>query len=187
MGKLKNSNPDRAMLFRKMILTLLKDPRPIYVNCNDVGTILKEALKAAGDVKSHDVYYQPNTHFSSHLEISELTTFDYYKEKFQAYRDYFDKFNEKQILGGIKKLYNYSKDQDKVVYAEYPTDVKMILVVENFNFYDLNSQYILAELSEDHKNILMIGQVRSDFEFAKNHIDIGIKAGKGGGIFLDLD
>ena len=62
----------------------------------------------------------------------------------------------------------------------------MILIVENFNFYDLISQNILAGLSEDHKNILMIGQIRNDFEFAKNHIDIGIRGGKGGGIFLNL-
>jgi hypothetical protein len=63
----------------------------------------------------------------------------------------------------------------------------MILIVENLNFYDLNSQNILAGLSEVYKNILMIGQIRSDFEFGKNHIDNGIRTGKGGGLFLDLD
>jgi hypothetical protein len=63
----------------------------------------------------------------------------------------------------------------------------MILVLENFNFYDLYSQYYYARLSEDHKNILVIGQIRDDFDFAKNHIDKDIRAGINGGMFCRIE
>jgi hypothetical protein len=62
----------------------------------------------------------------------------------------------------------------------------MILIIENFNFYDLNSQHYFPHLSEDHKNILMIGQIRDDFDFTKNHIDRDIKAGINGGMFCRI-
>lgn len=143
---------------------------------------------AASQVLEHyNVYYQPNLHFYSEMNIDQICTFDFYKEKFKAYQNYFDKYHEKQIMGQIIKLYNWSTNKEKLVFSDYPTDIKMILVVENFNFYDLNSQSILSGLSEDHKNILLIGQIRNDFAFAENHIDISIKTGKNGGAFCRIE
>lgn len=174
-------------LFIRMLKIKLNDPSPQYVICNNVKTILEYSLEASQVLEHYNVYYQPNQYFYSELKIDQLHTFDFYKEKFTAYQNYFDKYNEKQILGQTIKLYNWSTNKEKLVFTDYPTDIKMILVVENFNFYDLNSQSILAGLSEDHKNILLIGQIRNDFAFAENHIDKSIKAGKNGGTFCRIE
>ena len=52
-----------------------------------------------------------------------------------------------------------------------PKDIKMILVVENFNLLDLKSQYIISNLQESNQSIIVIGQLRNDFDFATTHID----------------
>jgi hypothetical protein len=63
----------------------------------------------------------------------------------------------------------------------------MILIVENFNFWDLKSQSYINQLSEKNTNIIVIGQLRSDFDFALGHIDIGVRSGKGGASFVSLE
>jgi hypothetical protein len=173
--------------FKKAVLERLANPQPLYVYNNNVNSILEYTDEAVEEVNTHDVCYQPNTHFFDKLEITEITPYDFYKKKFKAYRDFYDKFNERQLFGGIVPVYNYSKDQDKYLHPDYPTEIKMILVVANFNFYDLNSQYYFARLSEDHKNILVIGQIRDDFDFAKNHINAELRTGINGGVFCRIE
>ena len=46
----------------------------------------------------------------------------------------------------------------------------MIIIVENYNFWDLKSQFFMARLHEENPNIIVIGQLRTDFNFAINHI-----------------
>ena len=62
----------------------------------------------------------------------------------------------------------------------------MILLIENFNFWDFNSQSFIAQLSEKNPNIIVIGQLRSDFDFASNHVDTEVRKGKGGATFVTL-
>ena len=62
--KLKIAILTKQCFFVRRFLSRLKDPRPIYVNCNDVGTILNESLKVAGDIK-----------YSSMFIISRTLTF----------------------------------------------------------------------------------------------------------------
>ena len=66
---------------------------------------------------------------------------------------------------------------EQSTWVDYPSDVKLILVIDNFNFLDLNSQRVLADLREEKPNILVIGQIRTNPVFAANHIDVALKTG----------
>ena len=66
---------------------------------------------------------------------------------------------------------------EQSTWVDYPSDVKLILVIDNFNFLDLNSQRVLADLREEKPNILVIGQIITNPAFAANHIDVSLKTG----------
>lgn len=163
------------------------EPQGILVTCNNISRILSITLDAANEIKSHEVYYQPNTDFYASMEIDEIITFEDYKQKFEDFCNYFDKHRQTLISRVKKRLFNYSKDCLEEVYIEYPSDKKIILVVENFNFWDFNSQHYFAQLSSTMENIVVVGQIRTDFNFAVNHIDIGIRSGKGSLKFFELN
>jgi hypothetical protein len=153
---------------------------------NDIEYIIKQCLIAAEE-STFEVYYQPNLDFYWKMEVDELSTYESYKERFEDYCNYFDKHRVPHIKKINKKIYNYTKKQldSPEIHIEYPSDKKMILVVENFNFWDKQSQYYFAKLVEKNKNIIIVGQIRTDFEFAIKHIDLGIRYGKGGFHFYE--
>lgn len=171
----------------RMILSSIESSTTIFVACNNINSIIETALVVSDKIKTHDVFYQPNSDFYGYMEISEMETTEYYKQRFDDYCNYFDKHRNTLITRINKKLYNCSKNQEKIVLTEYPNDVNMILIIENFNFWDLNSQSYIAQLSIRNPNIMVIGQLRSDFDFAIRHIDIGVRSGKGGGSFVSLE
>ena len=173
----------------KMILSVAegkKRKRSIFVACNNVDSILGVALAVSAKIKTYNVFYQPNSDFYAHMEIGEILTAEYYKQAFDDYCNYFDKHRSTLITRINKTLYNYSKNYEKIVMTDYPEDIKMILIIENFNFWDLNSQSYMAQLST-RENIIVIGQLRSDFDFAMNHIDISIRSGKVPRVFVSLE
>ena len=145
-------------------------PNTILVQCNNVRFIINAALIASKQLKTHDVYYQPNHNFYADLEIDELSTAEFYKESFKDYCNYFDKHRVPSIINLNKTFYNYSNNNEKTVFTDYPSDRKMIIIVENYNFWDLKSQFFMARLHEENPNIIVIGQLRTDFNFAINHI-----------------
>jgi hypothetical protein len=171
----------------KMILFGTESSTTIFVACNNILSILEAALAVSAKIKTHDVFYQPNSDFYADMEIGEICTTEYYKQKFDDYCNYFDKHRSTLIVRINKTLFNYSKNSERFDLTDYPKDIKMILIIENFNFWDLNSQSYMAQLSEKNPNIIVIGQLRSDFDFAMNHIDIGVRSGKGGGSFVRLE
>ncbi len=187
MGRLNDLITINKHQFTEMILDGAQSSTTILVECNNVRQIIEVALVASEKMKTHDVFYQPNSDFYMDLEIGEITTEEYYKQAFEDYRNYFDKHRVTLITRVIKRLFNYSKNNEELKLVDYPTDKKMILIVENFNFWDLNSQSYITQLSEKNPNIIVIGQLRSDFDFALGHIDIGVKSGKGGASFVSLD
>ncbi|MBW6533913.1 MAG: hypothetical protein K0B11_02795 [Mariniphaga sp.] len=140
----------------------------ILVRCNAISKILSNALEAAEVKTGYDVYLQRNV---CPIEKAGFTDYDDYK----AYFDYFCAFyNSKNYnsIHDIKRLVNYSKAKpEEVFFMDYPVETKMILVVENFNFWSRNSQLGLVRLSQN-PNIMVIGQIRTDFDFAVKHIDI---------------
>jgi hypothetical protein len=164
----------------EMIVDGAQSPSTILVECNDVRLLIELALRASKQMSSYDVFYQPNSDFYMDLEIDDFMTEEKYKEAFEDYCNYFDKHRVTQITERIKRLYNYSKNSEEIKLVDYPTDEKIILIIENFNFWDLNSQYYLIKLSEKNPNIILIGQLRSDFDFALDHIDVGVIAGRFG-------
>jgi hypothetical protein len=168
------------------ILRRAQNPSTILVECNDVRPLIKAALLATENMKEYDVFYQPNSDFYADLEIGEITTKEYYKQRFEDYRNYFDKHRVTLITRVVKRLFNCSKNNEEFNLVDYPTDKKMILIVENFNFWDLNSQSYIAQLSERKPNIIVVGQLRSDFEFVGGHLDIGVRSGQGGASFVTL-
>ena len=84
-----------------------------------------------------------------------------------------------------KRIYNVSKNNEFRIYTEYPKDIQILLFIENFNFYDKNSQCILHNLSKEYPNIKLLCQIRNNFDFAANHIDNEARAG--GGMFYSLE
>jgi hypothetical protein len=173
----------------------------IFVVCNNIGSILEAALavsaksptypinpfwKKQAKIKTYNVFYQPNSDFFGKMEIDEICTAEYYEKAFDDYCNYFDKNRFALITRINKTFFNYSKNQEKIVMTDYPEDIKMILIIENFNFWDLNSQSYMAQLSNKNPNIIVIGQIRSDFNFAMNHIDVSVRSGKGGSSIVNL-
>jgi hypothetical protein len=159
----------------------------ILIECNNVRPLIDVALLATKKMKTYDVFYQPNSDFYLDLEIDEITTEECYKQRFEDYCNYFDKYHVTQVTRMIKRLFNYSKNNEELKLVDYPVDKKMILIVENFNFWDLKSQSYFTQLSEKNPNIIVIGQLRSDFDFVCGHIDIGVRSGKGGASFVSLE
>ena len=162
-----------------------ENPTTILVSYNDIRPILNVAFSASEKLKEFEVYYQPNLDFYADMEITGFTTAEYYKQAFDDYCNYFDKHKISQITRVNKKLYNHSKNRYES-FHDYPEDKKMILLIENFNFWDFNSQSFIAQLSEKNPNIIVIGQLRSDFDFASNHVDTEVRKGKGGATFVTL-
>jgi hypothetical protein len=138
-----------------------------FVYNNDISRIISNALAATKEVKGYMVYFQPN---SFDFEITDFFPYEHQKQKFTDFCNYADKYKAISISDFKKTLFNYSKNSQKEVYTEYPSDLKMILIFGNFNFWDLKSQYILSNLSQN-PNIMVIGQIRTDFDFAANHLD----------------
>jgi hypothetical protein len=170
-----------------MIVDGKQHSKTILVECNNVRPLIQAALLASEKLQKYDVYYQPNSDFYLDLEIGDISTEEYYRQVFDDYCNYFDKHRVPQITTIIKRLINYSNNEEKVICVDYPEDKKLILVVENFNFWDFNSQVYFATLSEKNPNIIVIGQLRSDFDFVKSHIDIGVRSGKGRASFVALE
>lgn len=146
------------------------------VACNEISTILEITLEVASNLPGYEVFLQRNTQFCYNPEIDGDTPIMDYKQAFKDYCNYYDKYREALIVSINKKLINYSNNMEKVVLTDYPTDIKMILVLENFNCWDLNSQYILARLSQKNPNIMVFAQVRTDLDYVMNHLDSGLRS-----------
>ena len=144
-------------------------PISILVYCNDVTRIISTALAAAAESTDYEVFLQKNVY---PIEKAGFADYDDYKAYFDFFCHYYDSKNY-NALKYYKRLANYSKGETfEQVYLDYPKGTKMILIVENFNFWSLNSQLGLVRLSEEDPNIIFIGQVRTDFDFAAKHVDI---------------
>ena len=155
----------------------MDNPRLLLVVCNDIRKIIQPALKVAAAQSDYEVYMQPNLDFyADSMTTGQPIAVDYEKQ-FSDYCNYFDKHRITSIIRINKKVYNYSRDMEQSTWVDYPSDVKLILVIDNFNFLDLNSQRVLADLREEKPNILVIGQIITNPAFAANHIDVSLKTG----------
>lgn len=166
------------------IIRRAKSPTTILVQCNNARPIIEAALLASKKLPSHNVYYQINSDFLGDLTIATAKD---YEQQFKDYCNYFDNHRVALILRINKRLYNYSKNNEKIDFTDYPNHIKMLLIVENYNFLDLNSQVFIATLPEKKPNIIVLCQIRNDFDFATHHIDIGVRSGKGGASFVELE
>lgn len=173
---------DKKRFQRSILGLLLKEGNALttFVVCNNITTLLEYSLETAKvleDIhKRHfDVYYQLNPDFHSLDRTQDFSLLNlpqkHYEEKFKNYCNYFDTQRITSVLKIDKLLVNCSKNNELTIYHEYPTDINMILIIQNCNFWDLNSQLAFAKFSEHHSNILFICQIRSDFDYAINHFD----------------
>jgi hypothetical protein len=139
----------------------------IFVSCNNVSNIIYTALAAVKEVKDYEIYLQRNVF---PIELAGFPDETDYKAFFNYFCTYFDK-KHYNSLHFNKKLINYSKGNQEEIWIDYPSEIEMILIIENFNFWDLNAQLGLSRLSQN-PNIMVIGQIRTDFDFASSHIDV---------------
>jgi len=153
-------------------VSLSKDKRKnCFVYENEIITILSSMLELTKNSK-FEVYFQANPFFTGKLISNEVDNIKVNSE--QMFLDFDNFFNKNQfslIRYLIKRLYNYSKNRELSLFVDYPKDIYMILVIENFNLYDKNSQLILSKLIESHSNIFPVLQLRDDFDFAIKNID----------------
>lgn len=171
--------------FINLVLGTLNNPVPILVYCNDLKKITSALVKVT-DSNDCELLHQQGP-IDPIEGLKDTLLYEYYKDQ------YFINKDRNLLARGIDKLYNISSGSELKVVMGYPnmsgflTDKKMILLLENFNFWDTNSQTYLAGLSERHKNIIPVCQIRPDFDFASNNIDIGLRTGKYGAIHLILE
>lgn len=185
MGHYKNlRSVDKDELAKKILLIaklyegqLKKESaKTIFVECNEVKPIIQAAIIASNEMKTHDVFFQPNSFFPGDLEVYKFATEELWSQYFQAFCNFFDNYRETLIIRMNKHLFNYSKNMEETKVVDYPDDLKMILIIENFNFWDLNSQREMLRLSEKNSNIVVIGQLRTNFAFASKHIDVDVSS-----------
>jgi hypothetical protein len=155
---------------------------PIIVECNQIGLLLGVVLEAvdAYEIRA-EVFYQPNLDFPGDLVSSDpkFVNVDY-EQLFKDYCNYYDKNRIGHIFTINKKLCNYSrKGKEELVLPDYPQYSNMILVVDNWNFYDFVSQVHIAELMKRTSGISVIMQLRTNPEWARDHISLDIKDGAG--------
>lgn len=163
---------DELIQLIKDAISIRSSSELILVGCNNVRPLIRMALSAIKKEKDYSVYLQRNVDFIGDMEITEIMTYDYYKTQFEDYCNYFDKYKVGVIGRSNKQFYNYSKDHEIPFFKKrYPTDINMVVIVENFNFLDLESQAIIRRVHESYPNIIVIGQLRNDFDFATTHLD----------------
>lgn len=142
----------------------------LLVGCNNISKIISNTLAASEKFNEYKVYLQRNVIPVDRSGGIESDANDY-KAFFNYFCTYFDSKNYNSIHD-YKILVNYSKSKlEAEVVIDYPANTKMILIIENFNFYSLNSQLGLVRLSQN-PNIMVIGQIRTDLDFAVKHIDV---------------
>ena len=139
----------------------------LCISCNNIQKIISGAIEATKEIIDYDVYVQKNVF---PIELAGFTDNEDYKAFFNYFCTYFDKQHYNSIHFN-KRLINYSKGNQEEICINYPSGIKMILIIENFNFWDMNAQLSLSRLSQN-PNIMVIGQIRTDFDFATSHIDV---------------
>jgi hypothetical protein len=172
MEHFKNETQINSVEFAKIIENSLNPPYLkgiIFVVCNDVRKLLETALEVTKIRKRYEVYFQRHPWFVS--DFQGIFKQADWKQVFDDYCNFYDKHGYIAINQSNKQLYNYSKNAKDCSSIDYPKNIKMILIIESFNFWDLKSQSVMSKIPEENENIIVIGQIRSDFEFASNHVD----------------
>jgi len=141
----------------------------LFVSCNNIQKIISGAIQATNEINDYNVYLQRNV---APIELAGFPDEADYKAFFNYFCTYFDK-QHYNSLHFNKKLINFSKGNQEENFIDYPSEIKMIVIIENFNFWDLNAQLGLSRLSQN-PNIMVIGQIRTDFDFASSHIDVEV-------------
>lgn len=154
----------------------------ILVQNNDIGKIIGLCVEATKGTEA-DTLYQIDPYFYGKMDEENMTN-DRWQKQFENFMGYFEDADEAAILRSIKKVHNYSTNDNMWdEYVGYPKDKTYLVLVENFNFWDLKSQYIMSK-HINGGNIMIVGQVRSDFEFAKDHVPYSQIYN---GVYLTLD
>ncbi|MBN1186809.1 MAG: hypothetical protein JXB49_31315 [Bacteroidales bacterium] len=170
--------------FIKSLKYAAKSPTPLFVICNNISSLIGLVKGVSDEMKEYETFLQPNPNFSG--DLKEFVTYDYLKKQFEDYCNYFDKHRITQVIYVNKRLFNYSREMEELKLVDYPDNKRMLLIVENLNFWDKNSQYYIGQITEKNNNIITIGQIRSDFDFAATHIDSEIALGvRGKWMFLE--
>ena len=128
---LKDSSESKSNHLAEKIKIFL-DPKwkfattPIFVVCNNYVKLLEIALDVTKEAKSHDVFFQRNPFFSTHMGEGTNAKFNL-EQEFNDYCNFFDKHKANTIYFCIKRLIKSSSEELRVV--DYPDDVNMILIV----------------------------------------------------------
>jgi hypothetical protein len=133
----------------------------ILVSSNNLSKLISASL-AAAELKGYEVFLLNK---SIPIEFKGFST----NKEFEEFFKNIDNANSKSFNTKTTVI-NYSKGCQEVKFPNFPIKIKMILVIENFNLWDSNSQFNMARLSQD-TNIMVVGQIRMDFGYSKIHVD----------------
>ena len=163
--------------FIETITSSLEEPKPILVCNNDFNKIIEALQKVTKANTDWTLYHQINPFLSGNTSEEEFINVNNCTNGIEAFKNTVKK-DFLQVRQLNKQLINLSTNSSIGDYKEYPADIKMILFVENFNFWDVNSQVFITGQVEKSTNILPVCQIRSDFDFAKKNIDMGLRTKK---------
>lgn len=160
----------------KDIVEILTDNSSESMACNflvdepDVEKLLQPAYLAIQQVEGASLYLLQNSFFPIGKKMEPLQE-KIFPDLFTDYSNFFDKNKCNSFKYGIKQLINYTSGVTTVERrVELPDGQKNVIVVENFNLYDFNSQHTLMNHMK-LPNFLVIGQVRHDLKFAEKHFN----------------
>lgn len=143
---------------------------------NDLKSIIETIRSVIGKDESFTFYHLLNNYFP--FETYAPNSFKNeteYKMYFNDYTQFFDYHRNNVINNFIKTYVKYTdRGEQKEKMMKFP-DVKgkTIILVENFNLYDMNSQNTMMN-HWSLPELLIIGQLRTDIEFAKDHLDVSL-------------
>lgn len=173
MNKIEEIKEHLSEVMQFMLKPNNEDNYNFLIAENDIPLLVRAIDSIVSKNKSFDFYHLLNNYFPHETSIPNLSYNDpYYKEFFNDYTKFFDKHKITVINEQIKTFIKYTDEGDKLEkMMKFPHEEgKFIILVENFNLYDFNSQHTMINhwcLPE----IIIIGQIRTDIEFAKGHID----------------
>ena len=147
--------------------TIMNEPEPVSIQCNDINKLAETILELT-KTKTLEVYILKHPFFSGGLDTRNRNKL---KEIFTDFCNFFEKHKLPLISIIQKNLVNYSGGKESIYISDFPKEKKYILIVENLNLWDKNSQYHFLQIADKHPNMILIMQIRSDYDFAENHFD----------------
>jgi hypothetical protein len=163
--KMRNVTTDEL---KNLILQSHRLSRKLIVQSDKIESLLNVAEVAKSELENYDVYLQFHPDFLLYSHENMNLDMDNLNKQFEDYCNYYDVHHIPSIMNYPKVLKNYSKDSDIIRFNNYPNDLKMIIIIADFNFWDLASQRYFIEFN--HPSIQLIGHINNKFKFAAAHL-----------------